>query len=135
MRTVLAPYPAGPTGKDATVITASSGNVAAGTATATLTAGGANFLTYISGFEFTGAGATGASVVALTVTGTVGGTLTYNVAVPAGVSTGVSLIVEFNPPIPANALNTNIVVSIPTLGAGNTNSAVVAHGYNLPQSS
>jgi hypothetical protein len=136
MRTELSPYPSGPTGKDATPVSAASGNVAAATATATLAAGGANVMTYISGFEFTGAGATGASVVLLTVTGIIGGTLTYVIAVSAGVTAAITpLVVEFNPPLQANGLNTAIVVSVPSLGAGNTNSAVVAHGYQLPHSS
>jgi hypothetical protein len=136
VRTQLAPYPSGPTGKDATPVQASSGNVAAAPATATLAAGGANVLTYLSVFEFTGAGATAASVVALTITGVIGGTMTYNIAVPAGATIGIPpLVVEFNPPLQAAALNTPIVVSVPSLGAGNTNSAVVAHGYQVPYSS
>jgi|SRR5882672_6106888 len=135
MRTTLSPYPSGPTGKDATPITASSGNVAAGTATATLAAGGANFLTYISGFEVTADGATAAAAgVNVTVTNTVGGTLTYSFGV-ATLGNQQPLIVEFNPPIPANALNTTIVVSMPTLGAGNLHACIVAHGFQLPQSS
>lgn len=86
--------------------------------------------TYLSGFEITGAGATAASVIAVTVTGTVSGTLNYALAVPAGAAVGVTpLLVEFARPIPASAPNTAIVVNVPSFGAGNTNAAVTAHGY------
>lgn len=38
-------------------------------------------------------------------------------------------VVTFNPPLASSAKNTNIVVSVPSLGTGNTNSTVVAHGF------
>lgn len=108
-------------------ITGSSGNVAATATTATLTSA-AGRTVYIDGFAVTGAGATAASIIAVTVTGTVGGTLTYNLAIPAGATTAVSLIVNFPYPVAASSTNTNIVVNVPSFGAGNTNAAVVAHG-------
>lgn len=112
-----------------TPLSASSGNVAAATATATL-AGAASVTTYISGFQITGAGATAASVVSATVTGLLGGTATYTLAIPAGVTTGIQpLTVNFYPPLPASAANTSIVVSVPSFGAGNTNATVTAQGY------
>lgn len=104
-------------------------NAAAAIAATLAAAAGAT--TYITGFEITGSGATAASVIAITVTGILGGTKTYYLAVPAGVSVGVSLVVEFGRPIPASALNTAIVVSVPSFGAGNVNAAVTAHGYQL----
>lgn len=111
-----------------TPITASSGNVAASAAAATLTSA-AGRLVYLTGFAVTGAGATGASVIAVTVTGCIGGTMTFNMAIPAGVSTAVTpLIVTFPYPIAATGYNTNIVVSAASFGAGNTNAATVAHG-------
>lgn len=109
-------------------ISASSGNVAAAAATATLTSA-AGRMVYISGFAVTGAGATGASVIAVTVTGVIGGTMTFNLVIPAGVTTSiVPLIVTFDNPIAATAYGTNIVVSAPSFGAGNTNAATVAFG-------
>jgi hypothetical protein len=136
MRAGLPPYPTGETGKVATPIAASSGNVAAGVAAATLAAGGANVMTYISGFEFTANGATGQSTVQLQVTGVTGGPLVYNINVPAGAQVVIpTLSVQFNPPLQASALNTAIVATVPSLGAGNVNSAVNAHGYQLPYSS
>jgi hypothetical protein len=122
----IAGYPAG-----ATPLSISSGNVAAAVASATLAAA-AGVTTYITGFEMTGAGATAASVVSLTVAGLLGGTCTYSVPVPAGAAVGITpLLVNFIRPLPASAVNTAIVVSCPSLGAGNTNAAVSAHGFRL----
>lgn len=109
-------------------ITASSGNVAAATATATLT-GKPGMSTYITGFVICGGGATAASVVQATVTGVTGGTMTLPIGIPAGATAGVNFQVNFPLPIPSSALNTNIVVSVPSFGTGNTNAAVVAYGY------
>ncbi len=116
-----------PTG--ATPVTNSSGNVANATATATLPAA-AGVFTWLSGFQLTGAGATGASVVLVTVTGVVGGTLTYALVVPAGATTSiVPLTPAFQPALRSSAVNTPIVVSATPFGAGNTNAAVTAQGY------
>jgi hypothetical protein len=113
------------------VTTYSSGNVANATASATIPAVAARTC-YISGFEVTGAGATVGGVVSLTITGLLGGTATYSVTAPTGATVGLTpLVIEFNPPLPASAANTAIVVSLPALGAGNTNAAVVAHGFSL----
>lgn len=113
-----------------TGVTSSSGNVANATATATLAAPGAGITNYLTGFEITAAGATAAAVVLVTVTGTIGGTMTFVFAVPAGATAPATpLIVAFPEPIPASAANVAIVVSLPALGAGNTNAAVVAHGF------
>lgn len=120
------PYPIG-----ATPITASSGNVAAGVASATL-AGASGKTTYITGFEITSSGATVGLVVNPTITGTITGTLTYTYAATAGaLLINTPLVVNFTTPIPASATNTPIVVSLPSLGIGNTNACVVAHGYQL----
>lgn len=119
-------YPLG-----ATPLHASSGNVANLAAVATLP-GVAGKTTYISGFEITGGGATAAALVQATVTGLIGGTATYTVGAVAGAAAAnTPLVVQFDPPIPANAANTAIAVTVPALGAGNTNSTVVAHGFQL----
>lgn len=118
-------YPIG-----ATPLIAASGNVAANSAVATL-AGVAGKTTYITGFSVTGAGATVGLVVGVTVTGLIGGvTATYNLAAVAGaLLSNAPLMIQFIKPIPASATNTSIVVTVPSLGLGNTNSSVVAHGY------
>lgn len=119
-------YPSG-----AVAVTSASGNKANAAGTATLTAG-ASTTAYISGFECTSTGATVGLPVIVTVTGTISGTLSYIFAAPAGaLLIATPLQVQFFPPIPASAVNTNIVVTLPALGAGNTNAAVVAHGYIL----
>lgn len=122
----LLPYPI-----DAVPITASSGNVANGSAVATLAAS-AGKTTYITGFQITASGATIGLVVNPTVVGTVTGTLTYAYAAMAGaLIINTPLIVSFPLPIPASTINTAIVVTLPALGLGNTNATVVAHGYQL----
>jgi hypothetical protein len=102
---------------------------AAATVAATIPAVAAK-TNYLTGFEITAAGATAASVVSLSVTGLLGGTVTYTYAAVAGVTLGcVPLVVQFNPPLPASAVNTAIVVSLPSLGTGNTVANVVSHGF------
>lgn len=119
-------YPAG-----ATPLVASSGAVGAAIAAATLTPD-ADKQAFLSGFEVTGAGATTALPVSVTVTGIAGGTLTYSYTAIAGVLlANQPLVVQFSPPIPASAINTAIVVSCPTLGSGNTKNTTNAHGYQL----
>lgn len=119
-------YPSG-----ATALSASSGNVANSTATATL-AGAASKVTYICGFTVHGGGATAASLIDVTVTGPTGGTMTYTFGVVAGATAPCTgLNISFNPPIPASAANTAIVVSAPAFGSGNTKATVNAYGYQL----
>jgi hypothetical protein len=113
----------------ATPITASSGNVAAASGVATIPAV-ANKTAWITGFMVTSAGSTGAAVVTPTITGIVGGTMTFVYTSVAGVTLGnAPLIVPLPIPVPATAVNTAIVVTVPSLGAGNTNSAVTAFGF------
>lgn len=115
----------------ATAVDAASGNVANASAAATL-AGVSAKTTYITGFEITAAGATVGAVVVVTVVGVITTTLSYIFTAPTGATVGAQpLIVEFPVPIPASAVNTAIVVTLPALGAGNTNAAVVAHGFQL----
>lgn len=118
------PLPAG-----AVPVTNSSGNVAATATSATLPAS-ATLFTWITGFQVTGAGATAASVILVTVTGVQGGTMTYALVVPAGATTSITpLAVPFQPAVRSSAINTAIAVSVPSFGAGNTNAAVTAQGY------
>ena len=108
-----------------------SGNKAAATATATL-AGVAAKTNYLAGFSVTGTGATAALPAIVTVTGILGGTLSYIYGFAAGaLVANRPLVVAFDPPIPASAVNTAIAVSCPTSGTGGTHNAVVAHGYYL----
>lgn len=119
-------YPAG-----ATILGATSGNVANASAVATL-AGAAAKTTYISGFQVTGAGATAGLPVVVTVTGLLGGTQSFIFVFPAGALVGAQpLVVNFSYPIPASAVNTPIVVTCPAGGTGNTNAVVSAQGFQF----
>lgn len=112
-----------------TPVSAASGNVANAQAVATLPAV-AGKTNYLSGFTVTGSGATAGLPVVVTVTGLLGGTLSFVYTAAAGVLVAnTPLVVTFARPIPASAVNTAIVVTCPALGAGNTNNAVVANGY------
>lgn len=129
--TLAAPYPVAVDGTDATPVTAGSGKVANAVATATIPAV-AGKTAYISGFTITGSGATAALVVSPTVTGIISGTRTYTYAAVAGAAViNPVLDVQFCPPIPASAVNTEIAVACPALGAGNTNNTVNAYGFYL----
>ena len=113
------------------LITATSGNVANSNAVATLAAA-AGKTTYISGCEITASGATVGAVVTPTIAGVITGTMSYTFTAPAGsVLNATPLLLSFVPAIPASATNTTIVVTLPALGAGNTNATVSAHGYQI----
>jgi hypothetical protein len=96
-------------------------------------------VTYITGFDLTGGGATAASVIEVTVTGlstNAGTTLKFEVAIAAGVTapafstTGpYTYSIRFPVPLPASALNSAITVTAPSYGAGNTNASVLAYGF------
>lgn len=123
--------PVGAYPNTATPLTADSGNQANTVATATL-AGASGVTTYISGFIITASGSTAATVVTVTITGVISGTLHLTFVSPAGATTAATpLVVTFPYPIPASAQNTAIAVSLPALGAGNTNATVNAFGFQL----
>jgi hypothetical protein len=114
---------------DATPLASSSGTQAAAAATATLAAT-VGHKTFICGFVMTSTGSTAAAVVAPTVTGTFGGTQTYAYASVAGVTlANQSLVVAYTPCLAASAAGVNIVVTLPSLGAGSTNATTNAWGY------
>ncbi len=105
-----------------------SANVAAGAMTLTL-ASQANRRTKIKGIVIDGLGATGASVIEVTVTGLIGGTMRFKVTVPAGATTAIArAVVTFGDGAPASADGTDIVVSVPSFGAGNTSATGYAWG-------
>jgi len=110
-------------------VAASSGDVAATTATATIAAV-AGKTNYLGGVSITGGGATAAAAVACTITGLIGGTLTLDAPVST-VAAGAQppVVIAFNPPQQATAPNVAIVASCPTMGVGNLHAAVTAWGY------
>jgi hypothetical protein len=102
---------------------------AAAALTATLAAA-AGKTTFIQGFTVTGLGATAGVVIPVTVTGLLGGTQTFYVAVPTGPTVAASsLVVTFPTPLAGSALNTAVVVNVPSFGLGNTAAGVNAWGY------
>jgi hypothetical protein len=107
----------------------SSGNVANASAIATLAAV-PNKVNYLGTVHMTAGGATAGALVVATITGVVGGPLSYIFAAPTGAAVGSSLILNFDPPLPATAPNTAIVVTLPALGAGNTNATVNIVGFS-----
>lgn len=116
-------------GAGAANINVSSGNVAAAPAVATMPAipGKTNFVT---GLEITGGGATTGALVLAALSGLLGGTLSYVVGVVTGATLpNAPVQVSFNPPLPASAVNTAIVLTVPSLGVGNTNAIATLHGY------
>ena len=98
-----------------------------------LAAQGAGTTDWVTGFTVTGSGATAASVIVVTLTGVLGGTLSYALAIPAGVTAPVSpLQVSFPwPGLPAANPNAAITLNVPSFGAGNTNAAASIQGYSL----
>jgi hypothetical protein len=120
--------PPGALGSTQTYVSSSSA-VAAGGNSNTL-AGAAGKTTYCTGFSVTGGGATAASNIAVTISQTSSNNLNYVIVVPAGATTSITpLIVSFNPPIPASGVNTGIVLTVPSFGAGNTAAAAEIHGF------
>lgn len=112
-----------------TKVLATSGNVAAGVAAASIPAV-AGRLSYITGFSITGTGATAGQAVVVTVTGLSGGTITFTLASATGVAVGnTPFNYEFPHPVPASAINTAITVSCASLGAGSTNNVTNIFGY------
>jgi hypothetical protein len=102
-----------------------------GAIAATLTGASAK-TTYLAGFEITGLGATSAALLTVTVVGLLGGTRTYYIACPAGATLQMTpLIVAFAIPLPASAVNTDIVVNVSAPGSGGGGIAAVAHGYRV----
>jgi hypothetical protein len=85
---------------------------------------------YLTGFSVDGLGATAASVIELTITGLLGGTKRYKLAIPAGVAVAITrLVVEFATPVAASAANTAITLNVPSFGAGNTSAVAELHGF------
>lgn len=108
----------------------SSGNVHNASAVAAMPAvvGKTNYMT---GFQLTAGGATAGACVMATVTGLIGGTQNYTFCAATGPDVGSTpLDYSFWPPLPASAANTAITVTLPALGAGNTNATASVQGYN-----
>ena len=90
---------------------------------------------YLCGFYYTGTNATNPNTAtSVTVTGTIGGTMSFGfptLAAAATVPNTIPIDEEFLPCVAASAVNTPIVVNGPALGAGATQATVTAWGYYL----
>lgn len=138
MKSSLTATRVGPTGKESTAI-CDSATGTTGAVSAVLAAGGANVLTYITGFTACFSTPTTGLTVDVTV-GVLTGTKTLHYAVQALAAAATvqpppPLVVNFPEPIPASALNAAITVTVPALGAGATGVSVEARGFQAPQSS
>lgn len=114
----------------ATQITGQGGPVSNATATATLV-GTAGVLTWVTGFSIEGDGSTAGGTVLATITGLLGGTLTYAISVPASATGTVFEAQFFNPPLRSSATGVSIVLSVPAFGAGNVNVTAHLYGFTL----
>lgn len=122
---------AGSTAPGATGVTelGEAQTVAAAAMNPTLAAAAAE-TTWITGFSIDGLGATAGSVIEATIVGVLGGTKRFKLTIPAGVAVAIArLVVEFARPIPASAVNTAIVLNVPSFGAGNTSAVSEIHGF------
>jgi hypothetical protein len=111
---------------------ASSGGAAQITVSLPATAGKVN---YLEGFDISGSGATGASVIEANITGLNGGTLFYELPIVAGANLaafpliGPVYSVRFPEPIAATGANVAVTLTVPSFGAGNTNSSATLYGF------
>lgn len=112
-----------------------SANGAAGVA-ATLPAQVGKF-THLCGFSVDAGNPTAGTTVGVTVSGVAGGTMTFDwtvLAAGAAVAPPVPLFKTFYPCLPTAGENTSVVVTVPTLGAGEVGVSVNAWGFQWDRS-
>lgn len=109
------------------VTSSNTGSTAAVTATLP---GVAGKFTYICGFYATGNTTTTANVTAVTVAGTVSGSMVFNIAHPVSPALGTASPSNFSPCISSSAVNTAITVTSAADAAG-VSISVAAWGYQL----
>jgi hypothetical protein len=129
----VGPFPSNTaTGAAATPITASATG-STGAISATLAAAAGKF-TYLCGFNYQGSQTTAAVSANIVVTGTVTATMNFgfvNLVTGAASPQPPPVIQNFTPCVPSSAVNTPIVVTPPTLGAGATLATVSVWGFQL----
>lgn len=96
--------------------------------------GGAGTLAFVQSISLTGLGATGAAQVTAVLSGLQGGSISYPITVPAGVTTPITPVFDVFGPlgIQASAAATAIVLTLPAFGAGNTLEEAALNGYTVP---
>ena len=93
--------------------------------------GGAGLTTFVTSIRITGLGATGSSEVTATLTGVLGGTISYPITVPAGATTPITPIFDSfgTRGLQATGPATAITLNVPAFGAGNTLEEASIVGY------
>lgn len=88
--------------------------------------------TYLSSIIVSGLSPTAVGSNGLTLNGVLGGAITYSLPLPAASAQGAAFQqIDFNPPIPASAVNTAISASSAAFGAGSTYQMVEVVGFQL----
>lgn len=92
---------------------------------------GAGQTAFITSLRIEGTGATAATVVAATLTGVLGGTITYEVTVPAGAAVAITPVTDQfgGRGLAANAAGVAITLNVPAFGAGNLFAEASVRGY------
>lgn len=106
-----------------------TGSAAAASQTVTIPAVAHEF-SYCAGFQVDGLGATGSSIIQVTLGDGVW-TLTYELPIVAGATTQIAnrLQYAFVHPLRATAINTAITLTVPSFGAGNTSAVCAIWGF------
>ncbi|HZS57544.1 MAG TPA: hypothetical protein VFA65_24300 [Bryobacteraceae bacterium] len=93
--------------------------------------GASGVTTYLNGFIITSSGSTSAAAVNATVSDG-HWTLNFAYVTQSGVTTSnLPYVVNFPTPLPATTQQTAITITLPSLGTGNTQAAVVIYGFDL----
>lgn len=107
-----------------------SGNSANAAAVAALPAVALKF-NYLDEVEVYAGGATTGSLKSFTVAGIAGGTQTFSINCPTGVTLAEKFTKKFDPPLKSSAVETAITVTLAALGTGNVTASVAARGRVL----
>lgn len=107
-----------------------NGTATAGTATATLT-GAANVFTWLTALIITIIDTATAGSAELSLSGVQNGPLVFEVNAQGTANVNAPIVIQFPTPVRSSAVNTNIVATLPTLGAGTGKVSVVVTGYLL----
>lgn len=86
---------------------------------------------YVTSIQVTGLGPTAAGFGNAQLTGVLGGAINHYLNAPAAPAACSPIIVNYNPPLPASALNTAISLALGALGAGSASQSVSIQGFVL----
>ena len=113
-----------------TLLTGTSGVVGTPTAASATLVPTPGRLAYVTSIDFSGSGSTAASVAGATLSGLAAGTISYELGVPAGVTTpAIPFVQYFDPPLPASGPGVTINWNVPGMGSGSAAYVANAYGY------